>query len=78
MYLFLTCTFCCAAFHHVFSSPAKILKGRMSSANSNAHADGRVESILHSLTVQDLIQEGAECLQTEAKKHMKPYTTWSV
>lgn len=27
--LFLTYTFCCAAYHHVFSSPANILKGRI-------------------------------------------------
>lgn len=77
-YLFLTCTFYCAAYHHVFSSTAKILEGRVSSASKNVHADDRLESILHKLTVQDLIQESAECLQTESIKHIKPYTTWSV
>lgn len=49
----------------------------MSSASENAHADDRVESILHKLIVQELIQEGAECLQTESIKHIKPYTTCS-
>ena len=39
--LFLTCPFCCAAYHHVFSSPDKILKGSMSSASKNACANDR-------------------------------------
>lgn len=78
MCLFSTCTFCCAFYRHVFSSPPKTVKGGMSSASKNCHVDDRVESILHKLTVQDLIQNGAGCLQAESIKHIKPYTTWSL
>jgi len=36
------------------------------------------ETFLHKLTIKDLVQEGAECLQTESIKYIKPYITWSL